>query len=77
MKSSLELSVEEYGEKVYYCKRCHSLCILVDESLAGPDWDGAYCGKCRSTDIGECMFGDWLAEEEKRQRRREQIEWNK
>jgi len=62
---------------VYYCRSCHSLCILVDEIFAGEDWDGSYCGKCHSTDIGQCTMEEWLAEEERRRKKREEIEWNK
>lgn len=76
-RTSSELSPEEYAEEVYYCKNCHSLKILIDESLAIGDWDGSYCGKCHSSDIGVCAFGDWLAEEERHAEQRRKIEWNK
>lgn len=62
---------------VYYCKNCHSLCVIVDDSLAFEDWDGSYCGKCRSTKIGICTMDEWLAEEERRRKKREEIEWSK
>jgi len=62
---------------VYYCKSCHSLCVKIDESLAGPGWDGSWCGKCHSTDIGVCHIDEWLEEEERRRKKREEIEWNK
>ena len=62
---------------VFYCKDCHSLYILVDKELADSEWDGAYCGKCHSTDIGQCSIEEWLAEEERRRKKREEIEWNK
>ena len=68
---------EEDDNLVYYCRSCHSLCILVDDNLAGEGWDGSYCGKCHSTDIGVCDINDWLAEEERRRKKREEIEWNK
>lgn len=68
---------EDDDNLVYYCRSCHSLCILVDETLAGDGWDGSYCGKCHSTDIGICDINDWLAEEERRRKKREEIEWNR
>lgn len=77
MRSSRDLTVEEYCEPVHYCKSCHSLYVLVDEGLATADWDGSYCGKCYSANIGVCQFGDWLAEEERREAKRREIEWNK
>ena len=76
-KTSAELSPEEYNEEVYYCRVCHSLKILVDESMATDDWDGSYCGVCHSANVGVCAFGDWLAEEEHRAEQRRRIEWNK
>ena len=77
MQNSSELSIEEYYEEVYYCRSCHSLCVIVDESMACDDWDGVYCGKCHSTDIDVCPFGIWLEEEERREARRREVEWNK
>ncbi len=68
---------EESDNLVYYCKSCHSLCILVDNTLADEHWDGSYCGKCHSTDIGICDIEDWLEEEERRRKKREEIEWSK
>lgn len=68
---------EDDDNLVYYCRSCHSLCILVDETLAGDGWDGSYCGKCHSTDIGICDIHDWLAEEDRRRKKREEIEWNR
>ena len=62
---------------VFYCKHCHSLYILVDETLAGEEWDGSYCGKCQSTDIATCSMEDWLAEEEKRRLKKLEMEWKK
>ena len=64
-------------ELVYYCRSCHSLCIVVDDTLASEGWDGSYCGKCHSTDIGTCTMDEWLAEEERRRKKREEIEWSK
>ena len=77
MRSSRDLSDEEYNEPVYYCRSCHSLCVMIDEHLADEDWDGCYCGKCHSTDIAVCSIGDWLKEEERRARKRKEIEWSK
>ena len=58
---------EDYNsEPVAYCKHCHSLHIIVDESMAFAGWDGSYCVDCRSTSIGECTIEEWLEEEEKR-----------
>lgn len=62
---------------VYYCRSCHSLCIVVDDTLAFEGWDGSYCGKCHSTDIAVCTMDAWLAEEERRRKKREEIEWSK
>lgn len=64
-------------EPVYYCADCHSLRILVNEHLAGDGWDGAYCGDCNSTNIHTCSIEEWVTEEERRRKLREQIEWNK
>lgn len=77
MKNSAQLTPDEYNEAVYYCKNCHSLHVLVDETMADEDWDGSYCGRCFSSNIGLCRFGEWLEEEERRERRRKEIEWNK
>lgn len=77
MVSSSGLTVEEYNEGVYYCRRCHSLYIIQDASLTDGEWDGSYCGKCNSTDIGECKFGDWLAEEGRRKQARKKMEWSR
>lgn len=62
---------------VYYCRSCHSLCIVVDDTLAFEGWDGSYCGKCHSTHVGICTMDEWLAEEERRRKKREEIEWSK
>ena len=64
-------------DHVYYCKSCHSLCVVIDESLSSSDWDGSYCGDCYSTDIGLIPFEEWLEEEERRKKQKEIIEWNK
>jgi len=76
-KTSSDLSKDEYMEPVFFCKSCHSLLILVDEDLAGDGWDGSYCGKCHSTDIGACQFGDWLKEEERREQKRKELAWRR
>lgn len=77
MLNNNELSAEEYNEKVYYCRSCHSLKVIMDETLAINGWDGSYCGKCQSTNIGECTIGEWLEEEQRRKEKRRQIEWSK
>ena len=77
MRSSEDLTPEEYNEEVFYCKSCHSLAVLTDESMADADWDGSYCGKCFSSNIGKCRFGEWLEEEEKWAATRREIEWNR
>lgn len=77
MRSSSELTPEEYNEEVYYCKGCHSLAVMTDESMADEDWDGSYCGKCFSANIGRCKFGEWLEEEERCEAKRKEIEWSK
>ena len=68
---------EQDEDLVYYCKSCHSLSIKIDEVLADDFWDGSYCAKCNSCDIGTCTIDEWLEEEERRRKKREQIEWNK
>ena len=77
MQNSSELTPEEYNEEVYYCTNCHSLFVITDETMADEDWDGSYCGKCFSANIGVCKFGDWLKEEERREEKRREIEWNR
>ena len=62
---------------VYYCRSCHSLCVIMDDTLCVPGWDGSYCGKCHSTDIGMCSFDEWEAEEKRREKKRKEIEWSK
>ena len=78
MQNSSQLTQEEYNEEVFYCLNCHSLCVIVDDSLADDDWDGSHCGKCFSTNIGRCKFGEWLEEEERREACKQEmddIEW--
>ena len=70
-------TIEDMLEPVYYCKSCHSLHILVDETMANEDWDGSYCGKCNSADIGECTMAEWLEEEERRKRSKRDREWRR
>lgn len=53
------------------------MAIINEESLADEDWDGSYCAVCNSTDIGVCKIGDWLAEEERRAKKRKELEWRK
>lgn len=65
------------NEPVYYCRSCHSLNIRIDETLADEDWDGSYCAKCHSCDIGMCSIDEWVEEEERRRKKREEIEWSK
>lgn len=76
-KTSADLSPEEYNEPVYYCLSCHSLCIMDNPAMACDGWDGSYCGKCNSTDIGVCSIGDWMKEEERRERKRKELEWRR
>ena len=71
------LYADEEKDEVYYCLSCHSLNIQHDDSLADEDWDGSFCGKCFSTHIGVCTMTEWLAEEDRRKKKREEIEWNK
>lgn len=72
-----QIPPELEDQYVYYCKSCHSLKILVDDTLVDGFWDGSYCGKCGGTDIGICTIDEWLAEEERRKKKRAEIEWNK
>lgn len=67
----------EDNDLVYYCKSCHSLCIIQDDVLASEDWDGSYCKDCMSTDLGICTMDEWLEEEERRKQKRLEIEWSK
>lgn len=62
---------------VYYCKSCHSLCIITDPDMASEDWDGSYCGDCMSTDIELCTLDEWLTEEDRRRKIALDIEWRK
>lgn len=71
------LTVEEYNEPVVFCKSCHSLHIVSDETIATEDWDGSHCAKCGSTDIGECAFGQWLEETEAMEERQRRREWER
>ena len=68
---------DEDNEPVFYCRGCHSLNILINQALASDEWDGCYCGKCGSTDIGQGTIDEWLKEEAKRKEKRRQIEWSK
>ena len=77
MPNSFDTTIGELEEKVYYCRSCHSLYIIADDTLAGEGWDGSYCGKCGSTDIGVTSIGEWLAEEQRRKDKRREIEWSK
>ena len=77
MANSSELTPEEYNEQVYYCMSCHSLAVVTDSQATDDEWDGSYCEKCYSTHIGTCKFGEWLEEEEKRDAKRREIEWNR
>ena len=77
MPNSLQVTIGEQEEKVYYCQSCHSLHILIDDSIADDDWDGSYCAKCGSTDIGVTTIGEWLKEEQRRKDKRREIEWSK
>jgi len=77
MRTSRELTLEEYSEPVYYCRNCHSLAVVRDETLADGDWDGSYCDHCGSASIGMCTFGEWLEDEERREAARIRHEWNR
>lgn len=70
-------SVAYDDEPVYYCRSCHSLKIIQDSTLAGPDWDGSYCACCNSSDVGQCSIEEWLAEEDRRKKKRLEIEWRR
>ena len=60
--------IEQYeDEPVYYCKNCHSLYVIMEPELAFGTWDGSYCGKCSSANIGLCSMEEWLEEEKKRE----------
>lgn len=77
MKETNPPSQEELDEQVYYCKSCHSLYVLFDQAYAYDGWDGSYCGKCQSADIGVTTMREWLEEEEKRAERKRIREWSK
>ena len=64
-------------EPVFYCRSCHSLNIVVDDSLSDKDWDGAYCADCHSCDIGTCDIEEWIAEDERMRRQKEEREWKR
>ena len=73
-----ETDIQELDDNsVYYCKSCHSLCVLVNEEFASDWWDGSYCGKCNSTDIGICSIDEWLEEDARIRAVQEEIEWRK
>ena len=74
---SSDATIGDMVETVFFCQNCHSLHILVDETMADKDWDGSYCGKCFSTNIGECTMAEWLAEEERRKQAKREREWRK
>lgn len=47
---------QQYNEEpVYYCKHCLSLFISNIPRLENSD----YCGKCGSTNIGQCNIEEW------------------
>lgn len=75
--TTVNATADELEEKVYYCRSCHSLMIIADDTLADDYWDGTYCGKCGCTDIGVTTIGEWLAEEQRWKDKRREIEWNK
>ena len=77
MASSSALTPDEYNEPVYYCRDCHSLKVIINESLANDEWDGSYCGDCGSANIGECCFGEWLGVEHANAERAGAREWNR
>ena len=77
MPNSFQATIGEQEENVYYCRSCHSLCIVTDELLASDEWDGSYCAKCGSTDVAVTTMTEWLAEEQRRKDKRREIEWSK
>lgn len=77
MKTSKDLTLEEFNEKVCYCKSCHSLHILKEPSLAEGDWDGTFCASCGSSNIGICEFGIWLERQELIEQKKREEEWKK
>lgn len=64
-------------EPVYYCRSCHSLKIVTDDTLADDDWDGSYCAECHSCDIDVCSIEEWLEEDERRKEMKREAEWKK
>lgn len=77
MRSSSDLTTEEWNEPVFYCRDCFSLKVLADESIATGEWDGSYCGHCGSSNIGQMPFGEWLAVEERRLEKASEVGWKK
>ena len=65
------------GEPVFYCRSCHSLKIMVDPALADGEWDGSYCAECHSCDIGQCDIEEWLVEDERIRKQKEEREWKR
>jgi len=83
MKTSFDLSRDDYDEPVFYCGNCHSLAIVESPYFSSDDeddedeWDGCYCNKCGSADVKVGRFGDWLREEEIRERKKKELEWRR
>lgn len=50
-------------DDVWYCRCCHSLYVKWEPGLANGSWDGSWCARCGSTDIGLVPFSEWQAEE--------------
>ncbi len=71
------ITQEELAEEVCYCRNCHSLCVLCNSAFASDDWDGSYCGKCNSTDIGTTTIGEWLEEENRKAEAKRKREWSR
>lgn len=77
MQNSFNTTMSDTDEKVYYCRSCHSLCIVVDETMADDEWDGSYCAKCGSSNVGVTTIDEWCAEEKRRKDKRREIEWSR
>jgi hypothetical protein len=77
MRSSSDLTREEYDEEVYFCLDCHSLAVVAENVFSDEEWDGSYCNNCFSTHISRCKFGEWLEEEERREAKKRELEWNR